>query len=133
MKNVHEMYYGIAYFTFRLLLYDIRQYEWFSDTQYMLVSVATFSILTASTDDAVHRTGSLFDSAEKSECRIPTPFAPREKFLHERRQNRDKQRTISAAIHFRAKERQTNRKYFSMSTLDAHRGKWLSRHPVKLV
>lgn len=45
--------------------------------------------------------------------RIP---APREKFLHERRRNRDKQRAISAAIHFRAKERQTSRKYFSMST-----------------
>lgn len=76
-------------------------------------SVVAPSILTASTDDAVHGTGSLFDSAEKSEYRIPPP---REKFLHELRRNRDKQRAISAAIHFRATERQTSRKYFSMST-----------------
>lgn len=82
-------------------------------------SRASSSIFTASTDDAAHRTGSLFDSTEKSEYRIPR----REEFLHERRRNRDKQRAISAAIHFRAKERQTSRKYFSMSTLDARRGK----------
>lgn len=47
----------------------------FLDTQYTFANVATSSILTASTDDAVHRTGSLFDSAEKSEYRIPTPFS----------------------------------------------------------
>jgi len=62
----------------RLVFYDIRQYPQFLDTQYLLVaSIATSSILTASTDDAVHRTGSLFDSAEKSEYRIP-PLSPQE-------------------------------------------------------
>jgi len=40
---------------------------------YMFASVAAPSIFTALADDAVHGTGSLFDSVEKSEYRIPVP------------------------------------------------------------
>lgn len=39
----------------------------------------------------------------------------REKFLHERRRNRDKQRAISTAIHFQAEERQTQDGNISLS------------------
>lgn len=39
----------------------------------MFASVAAPSILIASADDTVHGTGSLFDSLEKSEYRIPAP------------------------------------------------------------
>lgn len=53
---------------------------------------------------------------------IGLPF--REKFLHERRRNRDKQRAISTAIHFQAEVnvRQDENIFLSV-TLDAHRGK----------
>lgn len=39
----------------------------------MFASVAAPSIFTALADDAVHGIGSLFDSVEKSEYRIPVP------------------------------------------------------------